>query len=246
MLKKLFARVGVGAATVDTILTNDTYRPGDTVQGTIEVKGGDVEQEISAITLKVMTKVKHETDDTVSYVEHAISAFKATDGFTLQPGENRSIDVSFKLHPETPLTALQTSRNQCQVWIETALDIDFAIDPSDRDYLRILPTEVGAYLIDAVSQCGYQMVKADVEAGQLHGNGFSSSVGCYQELEFKPGGFGFGRVREVEVSILPYPDATHVLIEIDRTFSGDGYLSLSLPSNASAEQVQQQIQQLIG
>ncbi|WP_271271087.1 sporulation protein [Aliamphritea hakodatensis] len=248
MLKNLFARIGVGAATVDTILTTEHFLPGARVEGRIDVKGGDVEQEISAITLKLMTNAKVESDDTVSYVAHPINQFQVTEAFTLKPNESRSMDFSFDLHPETPITVLETHNNQCRVWVETALDIDFAVDPTDRDPMHIHPPQAVTYFIQAMNACGYAMVKADVESGFLRANTFRSHSGCYQEIEFRPGGYGslFGSIQEAELSFILTPDTTHVLIELDRTFAGDGYREISVSNHASYAQIEAQIKSLLG
>lgn len=71
-------------------------------------------------------------------------------------------------------------------------------------------------------------MSVDVEKGQLRGNGFHSSIGCYQELEFKPTQL-FNSINEVEVSFVAEQHQTHVLLEVDRKFRGDGFNSLSIP-----------------
>ncbi len=54
------------------------------------------------------------------------------------------------------------------------------------------------------------------------------SIGCYQELEFKPTQL-FNSINEVEVSFVAEQHQTHVLLEVDRKFRGDGFNSLSIP-----------------
>ena len=53
-------------------------------------------------------------------------------------------------------------------------------------------------------------------------------LGCYQELEFKPAQF-FSGINEVEVSFVAEQHQTHVLLEVDRKFRGDGFKSLTIP-----------------
>ena len=77
-------------------------------------------------------------------------------------------------------------------------------------------------------ECGFQLMSVDVEKGQLRGNGFHSSIGCYQELEFKPTQL-FNSINEVEVSFVAEQHQTHVLLEVDRKFRGDGFNSLTIP-----------------
>lgn len=50
---------------------------------------------------------------------------------------------------------------------------------------------------------------------------------------------GFNRLREIEVSLVCDAEQTHVLLELDRAFRGDGYLYFSLPNNATLSQVQE-------
>ena len=238
MFKKLFARVGIGAAKVDAVLDTDHFSPGGRVEGEILISGGAVEQEVAAITLKLMTVAKEEGEDMDFESGHAIAEYRVTDAFTLQPGDEKQMPFAFDLHPETPITVLDVANNRCKVWLETALDIEMAMDPTDRDYLNIHPSPVMAHFIAAMEDNGFKMVKADVEKGYLRGRGFESASGCYQELEFKPRGFGFSRIQEVELSFIPEGGRTHVLVEIDRAFSGDGYKSLTLADTAGYDEVE--------
>ena len=143
------------------------------------------------------------------------------------------------------MTALSGS-HKCSVWLETALDIDYAIDPKDRDYMQIHPGPVVNHFIEAMDELGFAFAKADVEQGQLRGDGFSSRSGIYQELEFKPRGFATLRIEEVELSFIVEPEQTHVLVEVDRRLRGDGYQSLTLPNTISAEEVLDGLGELIG
>lgn len=238
MFKKLLAKIGIGSASVDAVLTTDQFVPGGTVEGRIEIRGGNVEQEVSAITLKLMTLAKADGEDVDIQLDHAIEAYKVADGFVLKPGDEIDIPFSFSLHPETPITVLDVKANHSFVWIETALDIEMARDPKDRDFLDIHPSPVIDHFIKAMNSKGFKMVKADVEKGFLRGDGFQSRSGCYQEMEFKPSGFGLSRIREVELSFIIDADQTHVLIELDRAFTGDGYQSLSLPNTAGYAEVE--------
>ena len=48
---KVFASVGIGSAAVDTKLEKDTYTPGETVKGAVEIRGGKVDQQVDDIYL---------------------------------------------------------------------------------------------------------------------------------------------------------------------------------------------------
>ncbi|WP_444898720.1 sporulation protein [Microbulbifer sp. SSSA003] len=238
MLQKLKASLGIGAAKVDTVLESASVFQGGLITGNVHVQGGDIEQAIEAINLKLCTEVKVENDNGTSYVNMILSAVRIMEPFTIGAGEGREIPFEFKLNDETPITALVARKNQCRVWLETALDIDFAIDPKDRDYLEIKPLPVVQSIIAMIESEGFDLVKTDVEKGYLNGGAFSSKSGCYQEIEFKGGGF-FG-AKEIELSFILDGEMVHCLAEIDRRFggSGDEYRSFCLGINAGDNEVQ--------
>ena len=80
-------------------------------------------------------------------------------------------------------------------------------------------------LIAAMAQLGYLHSSTDVEAGTARVNQAYSTLGCYQEFEFRPAQ-GFGGVQEVEITCIAWPEGVHVLVEVDRRFRGDSYRSL--------------------
>ncbi|HAS6192339.1 sporulation protein [Vibrio vulnificus] len=241
MFKKLKASLGIGAAKVDTILDEMSVQQGQTLKGQVHIQGGDVEQKIDAITVKLNTEVKVESDSGVSYQTFTIDKIQAVEPFVIQAGEQKSVAFELKLHDETPVTAVNALKNQCHVWLETSLDIEFAIDPRDRDFIDVKPLPVVQKVIAAITSAGFNMVKADVEKGFLRGQNFASRSGCYQELEFRSNGF-LGS-KEVELSFILEGGVVHCLAEIDRSLSlaGDQYRSFTLPLNATDSQIAQAI-----
>lgn len=237
MFKKLLASVGIGNASVDTQLLDNRLLPGQTFNAKIVIQGGNVAQTISGLDLALMTKVKVSTDNGEYFKNHRLASWRLSDSFDIKAGETKEIPFSGKLHPETPFTQLPVRNNQCQVWLQTGVDIDAAIDPTDNDSLVIMPTPILEHVLSAMETLGFVLYKADVEQGFLNTRNFRSTSGCYQELEFKPRSLGFTSVREIEVSLVCEAEQTHLLIELDRAFRGDGYLSFTLANHASANQV---------
>ncbi|MGD8109329.1 sporulation protein [Vibrio sp. TRT 17S01] len=237
MFGKLKASLGIGAAKVDTILESMSVYQGDTLKGHVHIQGGDVEQQVDAIKLKLCTEMKVESDSGSSYQDFLLGQLQATQPFVIQPGENKQVAFELKLDDETPITALNALKNQCHVWLETTLDIDFAIDPKDRDFVEVKPLPVAGKVIAAIEQAGLAMVKADVEKGYLRGGSFSSKSGCYQEIEFRNS--GFINKKEIELSFILDGYQMHCLAEVDRSFGrGDQYVSFTLPCDASDAQIQ--------
>ncbi|KOO05497.1 sporulation protein [Vibrio nereis] len=245
MFGKLKASLGIGAAKVDTVLESMSVFQGETLKGVVHIQGGDVEQHIDAINLKLCTEVKVESDSGASYQSFIIGKLQAVQPFTIQPGENKQVPFELKLDDETPITALNALKNMCHVWVETSLDIDFAIDPKDRDFLEIKPLPVAAKVISAIEQAGFSMVKADVEKGYLRGGNFSSKSGCYQEVEFRNN--GFVNKKEIELSFILNGSVMHCLAEVDRAMSmrGDQYVSFTLPLTASDAEISNAVNRVL-
>jgi len=237
MFGKLKASLGIGAAKVDTVLESLSVFQGETLRGIVHIQGGDVEQQIDAINLKLCTEMKVESDESTSYQDFILAKLEAVQPFVIQPNETKQVPFELRLDDETPITALNAAKNQCHVWLETTLDIDFAIDPKDRDFVEVKPLPVVAKVLSAIEQAGFGMVKADVEKGFLRGGNFSSKSGCYQEIEFRNN--GFINKKEIELSFVLDGAMVHCLAEVDRSLSmrGDQYISFSLNRNASDTEV---------
>ncbi|WP_114417948.1 sporulation protein [Marinospirillum perlucidum] len=246
MFKKILASVGIGGAKVDTILHKETLYPGDTFEATVMIKGGETEQEISGLDLALAARVKQEVDDAEVYLSKTLAKWHLADQFTLQPHETREIPVSGELPLETPITSNNARNNQTQVWIATGLNIDMALDARDKDILNIIPTPTQAAVLKAMEECGYSLVKADVEKGGLRAPNFQSTLGCYQELEYRPNSFALFGLKEVEVSFVPTPTETHILFELDRAFGGDSYRSMTLANTLGQDEITARIKQLLG
>ena len=228
MFKKILASVGIGAAKVDTILETEHLYPGQKFQAQIIIEGGDVEQQVSGLELALMTRVKVESDDGEYFTNHVLDKWRISEQFTIAPSEKKVIPFEARLHSETPITELNAGYNHSFVWIETGLDIDLAIDPNDKDTLHIYPNEAVKACMQAMDKLGFSLVKADVEKGYLRASSFQSTSGCYQELEYKPNARSLFGIQEIELSFVPEAHKTHVLIELDRAFRGDGYVDLTI------------------
>ena len=228
MFKKILASVGIGAAKVDTVLETEHLQPGQKFNAVIVIKGGDVDQEISGLDLALMTRVKVESDDGEYFTNHVIEKWRITDIGMIAAGAEKHIPFEARLHSETPITEINAGYNQSHVWLETGLDIDLALDPTDRDGLHIYPNDAVSTLMEAMDRLGFSLVKADVEKGYLKAPTFQSHSGCYQELEYRPNSRSLFGLQEIELSFVPEAHKTHVLIELDRAFRGDGYVDLTI------------------
>ncbi|MEH7437068.1 sporulation protein [Neobacillus drentensis] len=247
---KVFASVGIGAASVDTKLEKDTYMPGETVQGVVEIKGGKVEQQIDEIYLSLNTTYLKESDDRKYNVTATIDRFRLTTPFTIRSNERKEIPFTFQLPYDTPL-----SIGRSKVWVTTGLDIKGGVDPSDKDYLKVIPNQLMTAVFNAVDNLGFRIREADCEEAPRRLRGRLPFV---QEFEFVPtSGLFRGKLDELEVVFLSSGNGTlELMFQVDRRAKGlSGLFSEAMGmdetnvrltvSNADIPNLQQKIQSVI-
>lgn len=143
---RVLSRVGVGGATVDTILPSDEFSPGEHVTATVEMVGGDSEQTIETVYLKL---VAYTHDDET---EHVLDTYELLDGtVVLGADETKTIETELRLPLWTPIT----SNDGITVRIDTGLDIEWAVDPTDKDDIDVVPNEFIDALFAAISELGF-------------------------------------------------------------------------------------------
>jgi sporulation-control protein len=247
---KVFASVGIGSAAVDTKLQKDTYMPGETVNGVVEIKGGKVEQQVDEIYLTLNTTYLRESDDKKYTVTASIDRFRLTTPFTVRPNEQKDIPFSFQLPFDTPL-----SIGRSKIWVTTGLDIKGGVDPSDKDSLKVVPNQLMSAVFKAIDNLGFRIREADCEEAPRRLRGRLPFV---QEFEFVPtSGLFRGKLDELEVVFFPSGNGSlDIMFQVDRRARGlaglfseamgadETNVRLSV-SNADIPNLQQKIQSVI-
>ncbi|MCA0988138.1 sporulation protein [Guptibacillus algicola] len=212
MFKKLLASVGVGAAKVDTQLEKDYFVPGEHVHGKVVIKGGDVEQSIDSIHIFLMTEAIREVDDKKIREKVALEKFQVANQETIKEREIKEIPFSIQLPYHTP-----ASFGRLPVWFETGLDIPMALDPKDRDLIKVSPHPSIKKVIEALeSYLGFHVKKVEMEQ--------SKRYGYVQEFEFTPSGEYRAYLDELEAIFFLHDTYLDVLLEVDRRARGLGGL----------------------
>ncbi|MEH7255403.1 sporulation protein [Neobacillus niacini] len=215
---KVFASVGIGSAAVDTKLERNSYMPGETVKGVVEIRGGKVEQQVDDIYLAINTTYVKESDDKKYNVTATIDRFRITSPFVIGKNERKEIPFSFQLPLDTPL-----SIGRSKIWVTTGLDIKNAVDPGDKDYLQIVPSPLMNAVFNAIDSLGFRLREADCEAAPHRLRGRLPFV---QEFEFVPTSGPFrGRLDELELVFRPAGNGgLELLLQVDRRARGLGGL----------------------
>jgi len=219
--KKVLSSVGIGSAKVDTIIHNPELAPTHLLTGTVQVKGGSTEQHINHIKLSICcnyfseeTVTDDEDNEHTRIVEHVakLDTLKVNDSFDVASEQELSFDFEMHLPAQTPL-----SMGKCNVWVDTDLDIDYAIDKSDKDMLNVIGNERQHAVLVAMNQLGFSLNEVECEKSRELGGAF------VQEFEFNATGGEFrGRVDEVEMLMVNHDSHLALLVEVDRKARGIG------------------------
>lgn len=237
--------LGLQGVTVETRLQNPNLQAGETLHGEISFKGGSSDKEINGLYLQLMTMAEVESGDHEFNQPLILQEWLVNSRFLLPAHQAHSFPFSIQLPFETPITEVPCRRNGARVWIQTHMDVDWGLDATDRDYLKVLPTAAMQSFLQAMQQCGFVLSTVDVEKGQLTARNFRSTIGCYQELEFVSSHM-FSGFNEVEVSFVAEAQQTHIMLEIDRTFRSDQLLTMTISNqNLDVNQITQQIRRLL-
>lgn len=234
MFDNVLASIRIGAAEVDTLLDRETVQPGEVLATQVVVDGGEVDQDIEAIDLELKTKREH--GDTRQTYE--IASKRVTGAFTIEEGDQQVFEADLPIHHETPVTTLDAKYNRAQVWIDTDLEIDRAIDADDTDYLNVAPTDPMAAMLDAVSQAGHTLYEVAVDNDRLSIGNARAHLPLDQEFVFRPQ--GNREYNELEVHFLPRETVTHVLLEFDYRLKSEQFESLQIDHDSySVKELQQ-------
>ena len=239
---RLLSSIGVGAATVDTRLEREELVPGEDVRGVIEGRGGNSEQEVQGIRLEVKTYYKLESGDSTVTETGTIERFPVSGQRTIEANSQEEIPFAFRLPYETPLTLGRSS-----VWIQTALDVRMAFDPSDSDSVTVRPNPTMRAVLDSIKSLGFHMREADNEELPYR---LRRRLPFGQEIEFvaRSGEFR-GMFDEIELVMFPSEDSVDLVLQIDRRARGLGsflseamstdesYASLTVPQNSTPDEI---------
>lgn len=207
MFKNLLARVGVGAATVDTRLAESQVAPGDLLQGEVVVSGGAIAQEIDRITLALVTSFRH--DDL--YESHVLTEHTLGQRIELQAGETRTYPFEFRIPDSTPL-----SLGDQQISLRTSLDISSSIDPKDADALLVVPHPLMQRVLDTLADLGFQLYNVECSYNPRLGG----EVPFIQTLEFQPYGHYRQQIEDLELIFQLHEGVLDVWLEIDQRARG--------------------------
>jgi sporulation-control protein len=211
MFEKLLSSIGVGAAKVDTIVSNPEVERGGLLKGKVMIYGGNAEQEISKIYLELVTSYYYDAGSTGGYKYHTILEHDIHTHFFINPHEKKEIPFEFIIPYDSPI-----SYNSQRVDLNTGLDIALAVDPRDYDPLVILPDPATRKLLNAIGQLGLQH---KASSGNCHYQS-SWTIPYRQEFNFKPITVSKGKIDELDICVVANSSGIDVVLEVDKRAGG--------------------------
>lgn len=228
LFNKVFASIGIGAATVDTKLERDTVVPGEAVKGIVEIRGGSVDQHIDSIYLSLYTTYLKESDDRKYTVNALIEQVRLNEPFVIKSQETKQIPFSFEVPIDTPISLGRT-----KIWVQTGLDIKNAVDPTDKDFIKVIPNQLMEAVLKVVNDLGFRLREVECEEAPYR---IRKRLPFVQEFEFVPiTGSYRGKLDELEIVFFPSSSSmTDIFMQVDRKARGlGGFLAEALEMDES-------------
>ncbi len=209
--KNLTDSMGIGGTKVDTILHTQEVRPGGAVEGVIKIKGGKVERVIDRAFLNVEAMCEYESDDSKGKRYERVQRVEIPLNGKVMPKQEVTVPFSFQLHLGAPVT-----NRKYPTVVSTSLDIKKAIDPGDKDPIRIYPHPYVEVVTAAVEMLGLKIHEVENEYSSSKRRPYDFKI--VQEIEFKPANGSMYRstLDELEIVTQVQPNGVNVLLEIDR------------------------------
>ncbi len=205
MFKSILRSLGVGGASVETVLDEAEVEVGGRLSGEIRIAGGSAATDIQGVVLELVTRARVETrGDEKVYGEITIGEARLP-ALRVEAEEAEVLPFMIQLPPSCPLTAGSTS-----TVLRTRLDVAGAIDPRDTDPVRVLPSRAMIAVFDGLERAGFRLAETEVEYNPRRANPF------VQEFDFvQRSGRDWG-IEEVEISFSPTRGGVEVLLTVDR------------------------------
>jgi sporulation-control protein len=215
VFKKMLSAFGVGGPSVDTVLANPNTRPGLSLDGQVNLRGGETPAGIEQVTLSLVTRVEMETGEG----EHAglmeFHRMPVRGPFQLAPGQELALPFQLPVPWETPITDLYGQRLRgMTMGLRTELSVARAVDKSDLDQVAVHPLPLHERILEALLQLGFRFKNADLERGHVHG--VQQTLPFYQEIEFFASPQYAHTVNEVELTFITNQYGIDVIIECDK------------------------------
>ncbi|MFY1705708.1 sporulation protein [Micromonospora sp. WMMA1923] len=215
VFKKMLGAFGVGAPSVDTVLSNPDTRPGLPLDGQVNLTGGSHDVEIDQIVVGLVTRVEVDGAEEGHDAVLEFHRVPVAGGLTLREGQHLSLPFQVPMPWETPVTALYGQRlHGMTMGLRTEVAIRGVVDKGDLDPVQVHPLPVQERILEAFGRLGFQFKGADLEYGRI--SGLSQALPFYQEIEYYTAPQYADGINEVELTFVANEYGVDVVLEFDK------------------------------
>ncbi|MGW6395448.1 sporulation protein [Streptomyces sp. NPDC055103] len=212
--KKLLASLGAGGATVETVLSEANVVPGGVVQGEVRIQGGNVDQQIEALSVGLQARVEVEGGDQEHKQDIEFLKVRLGGAFEVKAGAVHVVPFGLEVPWETPVTSIAGQQlHGMNIGVVTELEIARAVDSGDLDPINVHPLPAQQSILDAFIGLGFRFKSADMERGHIRGT--RQKLPFYQEIEF----FApqqYRGLNQVEITFVADEREMDVVLEMDK------------------------------
>ncbi|MBE1578437.1 sporulation protein [Amycolatopsis roodepoortensis] len=247
MFQKVLATFGSGGAKIDARLLDRTISPGRPLRGEVLLLGGEVDQEINGLSVKLLARVTLPDERRPGVEDLEFGTQQLAGNERIGPGQQVRLPFEVALPWETPISSVfGKPLTGMAVGLQTCLDIANSVtDPVDVDAAAIEPLPAQKRILDAFSRIGFVFREAVLERGRI--NGAVQQLPFFQEIRFTPSPRFAPVFTSVAVTFLSSASETQVVLEVTKRvrvsksggFGGRGqeFLGLFKVDHAALERV---------
>jgi sporulation-control protein len=211
VFKKFLSKIGVGNTKVNLLLPKEEFVQGETFQAKIIIEPGSVEQQVDHIDVVLRSTHAYEGYNLATGTGFGqLLHVQINEKFVIAPGSPvKEIPLEITISRNTPI-----STKAARHYFDTSLDVDDALDPTDKDKVTIIPCPEMTAVMSAIERLGF--IHEDVYSGGTVVNG-------RQEFEFKASGMLHGKINELEVAFEISLDSVDLYMEFEKRVAGTKY-----------------------
>ncbi|MGQ0838741.1 sporulation protein [Actinokineospora sp.] len=213
MFQKVLASLGSGGAKVDARLLDRTIRPGGTLHGEVLLTGGQVDQEVESLGVRLLARVQSDGDRPET-ADLPFQSVHLAGRELVRAGAQITVPFEVQMPWETPITSvLGKYLTGMAVGLQTTLSLaGTVVDPQDVDAVAIEPTPAQHRILDAMSRLGFQFRAAALERNRL--DGVDQQLPFFQEITFTTAPAFARAFSEVSVTFLARPHDVQVVLDV--------------------------------
>ncbi|MCJ8008288.1 sporulation protein [Lederbergia wuyishanensis] len=127
LLRKYMSLIGIGSAQIDLILSKDTYKVGEHIEGYFLIKGGTIDQQLRRIDCELIKREELMGNEEIIDIQTILTSKR------IESEEIYKITFSFKLP-----SSIFVSSEEISYCFKTKLTFNEGVESRDQDIIRII------------------------------------------------------------------------------------------------------------